>query len=584
MKFLLVFLCLFINHVLAQYRLSDVRVTESQFNVSSEQALGNYEIIDGNVIDTQFDGDALRAIETTSSIHLTQSGGLGQFASVFVRGNNSNRVLVMVDGVELNDPSESGRGFVMETLSGLDIESIEILKGAQSGVYGSDAIAGVINIVTKKTYKSKKKLIVGAGSYGRRRLAITEGRKLSRGWFRASFDYVKQDGISAALGGRENDGATRGMLQLKYGLANYNATLRIMDLSADTDRGANASNDDPNNQSNLNTISFSNQYKFSWGKNKSKLNFNYSKFDREYSNDVDTQNSTNQDYLYDSSNLKLNWANNLKLSSYQFVYGLEFERDEMSNESVGDTTAAKREEDLKTTSVFTEIRKYNGAFSHSLALRGDKFSNDLDAFTYRFLNEYRQSKKIKWYLSFATGFKNPSLYQLYDPSYGNEDLTPEKSDEQEIGLKFGEGRRFVELSLFNQDIKDLIEWDTTYKNTGRASFEGGELKTSFVKNGHWLDYSFTRVIAKSKDQRLDKRPIHKWTLSHRFKSLQTRLMYVGNRKSLPSYYIADFFIKKEKFGGEFNLKLGNIFNRDYQEVAGYTTLGRNISLNYRREY
>ena len=124
------------------------------------------------------------------------------------------------------------------------------------------------------------------GSYGRRRIALTEGRKISRGQLRASFDYVKQDGISAALGGRENDGATRGMLQLKYGVANYNATLRIMDLIADTDRGANAKNDDPNNQSSLKTISFSNQYKFTWGQNKSKLNFNYSKFDREYRNDV----------------------------------------------------------------------------------------------------------------------------------------------------------------------------------------------------------------------------------------------------------------------------------------------------------
>jgi vitamin B12 transporter len=590
MKFLALFVFLsFSLNLHAAYQLEKVIVSESHFDVVENESLANYEVIDGDVINERYNGDVLRALESISSVHVSQSGGLGQFASIFIRGNNSNRVLVLIDGVEVNDPSEGGRGFIMETLSGLDIDMIEVLKGSQSGVYGADAMSGVINIITKKTFKSKSSVLLGGGSYGKRRLNLTSAKKFANSWYKLSFDHMAQDGLSAALGGKERDHAQRDSFGIRYGKKDIELSYRYQKVLADTDREGFASNDDPNSTSELEQQTFSFRLNQKNTKYSSKLNIDFHQTDRDYTNKPDTYNSTSQKNTFTSINTKVSYAQKRKISkSYSLIFGGEADRESMSLNNVGTIFNDKiKNRKSNGVAIFNENRFKAFGLRNVAALRFDSFSTGSDAFTYKLESGKNMTSKLSLYAHLASGFKNPSLYQLYNATYGNSDLRPEKSFEQELGLKYKTKSSTWQFATFNQDIKDLITWGSKYTNTGLASFEGAEL--SYLKDTNLGDirFSYQRVIAKSKNKRLNNRPENKWNFSHSINAVTTSLVYIGNRAgtiNLEGYFLAGITYKKKIFEGFVALTLSNLFNRNYQEVAGYTTFGRNISMSYKKDF
>lgn len=576
---------LFSFSLMAQVKLNEVRVSESFFASDLEDSFASYDIIDGDDIDKKFQGDALKALQSISSIYVTQNGLLGQQASVFLRGNSSSRILVLVDGVEMNDPTETSNGFVMENLSGLDIETIEVLKGAQSGVYGADAVAGIINIVTKKTYQNQNKLIVGGGNYGQQRIALTNEKKFDASWIKASFDYQKQDGLSAALGGDEKDSASKSDMQLRYGRGAYNGFFKFLNLNSDIDRGAFKSKDDPNYVADLNTFTLSNQFDFKRSHTQSKLQIDFNKFDRNYTNRPDSNDSTNQVYQYTGHSSKTRFSQKRKQESLTYIIGGEFEHNKMESEFTGDYQVAKKTREINSVAVFNEYRfSLIPTIKHDLALRYDQFSNDNERLTFRFYNKFLVDKSFHYHLKLASAFKNPSLDQLYNPDYGNENLKSETSKDIELGMQYGEGARLFELMLFYQRIENLIDFDSGYINRGNARFYGAESKVSYAHSGHFFDLSHTHLKATTKGARISGRPENKWSFAYRFKNLQANLIYVGERKTLPNYSVLDLNYTWDHKQNKWNLKIGNIFDRDFQDVAGYSTMGRNISLNFTKKY
>ncbi len=203
------------------------------------------------------------ALQMLPGVHLTRNGGLGQRAAIFVRGTDGDRVLVLVDGIEINDPSSTGRRADLTMLNATDIERVEVLRGSQSALYGADAMGGVINIVTKRGEGPTSFSLLGeAGSFKTWRGAASLSGATGIVDYAVSVTRVESEGISAANeadGNTEKDGYDWTAVSARVGIAplenlSVDLVARYTDTSADYDAGAGEGGDAEGNVADTESI------------------------------------------------------------------------------------------------------------------------------------------------------------------------------------------------------------------------------------------------------------------------------------------------------------------------------------------
>ena len=243
--------------------------------------------------------DALRSV---AGVDVVRSGGVGRTTSIFIRGANSGHSLVLLDGVELNDPISAGNTPDLAHLTLEQVERIEIVRGPQSTVYGSDALGGVVQIVTKKGGGSMApKLELESGSFGTYR-GLLEMKGGEGGLHYAlSGSHLEQDGISAAhegLGNTEKDGyrntSFNGSLSYEAGRnVVLGLTGRTVQTKGDIDNGAGSGGDDPNYQSEADRYFLKSFAEISLleGRWIQTLGVSFSQHDRDLFNDTDEGSS-----------------------------------------------------------------------------------------------------------------------------------------------------------------------------------------------------------------------------------------------------------------------------------------------------
>ena len=177
--------------------LDPIVVSATKTEQSLKETTANIDIITAEELEERHYSSVIEALNTLSSIDFTQSGGIGQQSSLFIRGFSNKYTLVLIDGIRVNDPTNfDGALFDQITLS--DIERIEIIKGAQSGIWGADASAGVINIITKKALPHHVTAYTEIGSYGTKKFGAALSHVMSKGDIKIGFDRLLTDGFSAA--------------------------------------------------------------------------------------------------------------------------------------------------------------------------------------------------------------------------------------------------------------------------------------------------------------------------------------------------------------------------------------------------
>ena len=160
-----------------------------------------------------------QVLRTVPGLNIAQSGGLGQTSGIFLRGTNSSQTKVLLDGVPLNDPTSPNRAFDPSKLQLDNIERIEVVRGAQSTIYGSDAIGGVINIITKRgNGPAKFTSTAYGGSFGTFSQSVGVSGGDGRIHYSTTGSWLTSDGFSAASAGRERDGYEIGTLGGRYGI------------------------------------------------------------------------------------------------------------------------------------------------------------------------------------------------------------------------------------------------------------------------------------------------------------------------------------------------------------------------------
>lgn len=555
--------------------------------------------------------DALREVPGLS---VQQNGAAGKFASVFTRGGNSNHTLVLMDGVPINDMADPSNAFNFGGMSMVGIDRIEVVRGPMSTLYGSQAIGGVINIITAKGKGDPKATIVGeAGSFntyaGQANIRGSQGR-FAYNMTAGRFDT---DGISVTPRRRDRQG--RGHEDDGFHSTTVNGRFDAelsdrVDLTYFTrytgTRGDNDSAiEDPNSRDKnryvLNKLQGSADLLD--GLWKPTLALSRYSVDRIDMNDFDHASTTNRFSRNAGDRDKIEMQNDLYVDDgIKFVVGGERQHESFRNREV--TTSTQR---TKATSdlaaLYVQGLFESGDAGLSLAGRVDEHDAFGRHMTWRASPTYYvRDTDTRLKAAYGTGFKAPSLYQLYVKTAsfnGNPALLPEESRGYEAGVEQGFGKTLKGgTTFFRTDTRNLIVSNSGFTssiNLGSAMARGLESFVAWNPTEAWtirLDHTFQHSEDRSNGQELLRRPKHKiglradWQVDDDWE-IGAGLQYSGFRADTDadqftrSYYDG-YWVARLTTSYRLSdtwrvfVRMENAFNNQYEEPTGFAQPPRAI--------
>ncbi len=576
-------------------------------------------------IEAQNHAGVLDLLRTVPGLQITQPGGRGGVANVFIRGGESNFTMVLLDGVRMNDPNNTrGGSFDFSTLNVDDIERIEIVRGPQSAIYGSDALAGVINIITKGGADELGASIhaeVGEDSYERAALEVS-GPTAMGGGFALRVATV-DDGDVTPGNTYESDSIT-GKLSFGEG---EDWDLRLFGRYSDNSGTSFPEDSGGAELAVIRELDRKSSEDLSFGlaggialTEAWQLNFNASLY--------------NHDDRYDSPGVAPGVrdgvppngaASELDRTTYsahvtgdltealRATVGLDYYDEDGSSEGYVDfapgfSIPAGFEIDRSVTGYFGEIQ-YKPI--EGLTLLGSMRHDEPDAepgetttklgALYDF-NEGLTTVRLNW----GEGFKLPSFFALASPLVGNPDLKAEKSESADIGItqRFLDGRLATTFTLYRNEFTDLIDFDPnlfTNVNRSKVEAQGAEFELDYRLASDLYLYAelvYLDLDVKDDDRELLQRPDWRGSLSARWRAAEDWLVqaswgYVGETfdDSIPTgQVVLDGYNRVDttvtwmpSADLALLLSLDNLFDESYQEAVGFDSPGRRarLALRYR---
>lgn len=547
--------------------------------------------------------DVLREVP---GLTVAQTGTFGGTTSVFLRGSKPGHTLVMIDGIEVNDPrgAETPVNFAHFTTD--NIESIEIIRGPQSVLYGSDAIGGVINIITKKGQgKTKFEASVEGGTHNtiKEYLGLNgESQKVDYSFWLSRLD---SSGISKARGGAERDGYSSSTFSSRLGYqlsdtAKLNFILRSTYADFDLDDGA--YDDDPNStswsQDFISRVELAQAFNSRW---EHKLSFNFYNLETRNRDERDAVDKTEDaQSWFKSDSKKIEWQNNFNLSDWDtLTAGLEYEKGRGSSYQRSGATKTKidrRSRDNLGYYLQNQLTIGERLFI-TPALRVDDYELFGKKNTYKISSSYifpETASRLK--ANLGTGFKSPTIFQLYS-SFGDPNLLPDKSLSYDFGVEQAifDNKVFLGITYFHNKFENMVEFDSVtnkYKNIGRAKAFGWETEFSFnpaekLKLG--MNYTYTATEDEETGKELNRRPRNQASLNINWEfipkvNLNLGLAYKGhnwnnaaNTQKVKPYAKIDLGFTYE-LSKDFNLfaRIENLLDRQYEDVRGFNGLDRSL--------
>ncbi len=543
---------------------------------------------------------AVELLRTVPGVEVVQGGGPGSTASVFLRGSSSSHTLVLVDGVRINAPTTGAVDIA--DLRADDVERIEILRGPQSSLYGSEAMGGVISIITRRGEPGLSARAGGeGGSLGLARWQVSAGGQEGRLDWQVGGGREAWDGVSVAserAGNRERDPYRNrsGSLRLGWQLgtrSRVEATWRGQDATAALDgfTWGVGPTDDPNfeqrRRAQTGAVALTSQITARW-RQQVRLGVYDERLegidpDTEYNRyDIANRNSS----LLAQSDLQLGRHHVLSL-------GASAERRDGKVEGGFDERA-----DLLSAFAASQWT-WGTAGAFTAAVRHDDHSVYGGKTTYRATGVLGLGGGARLHASWGTGFKAPTFNDLYYPYYGNPALRPETSRGWDAGVTW-EGRDGVwsaDLTAFANRYEDLVAFSWTSfqaENIARAEARGWEAAAG-LRSGKSLSwrasYTFTRSEDLATGSPLPRRPKHRGSLTARLGGdgpLTASATYwvVRDRvesdgRPMDDYDRLDLAAQVRLASWvHATLRVHNALDADYEELAGYTSPGRTFALGF----
>ncbi len=573
-------------------------------------------------------------LATTPGVTVSRNGGLGGSTQLRIRGAESDQTVVLIDGVKLNDPSSAGGGFDFSNLLTDDSMRIEVLRGAQSTLWGSQAIGGVVNVVT--TVPEGPLMAAYSAEGGARGSATVQARAEAGGerfaW-RVAGKYLTTDGISALdddRGGRERDsyrnvGANvRGLLRINDAVSaelrtTYNRGRAEFDgfpppdfeLADTREYGL---TDELVAYAGVNATTFG-------GKLRNRIGFAYTDTDREnFDPDLPVRTT------FDATGRNERWEYQGTITFTDRlggVFGLESERSELatvSPPSAFDPNPAPLAHDAQLDSIYGQL---SVSPVETLTLAAGMRYDEHDTFgsetTGRATLAWSATSGTIVRASFGEGFKAPTLFQLFS-EFGNEDLAPERADAWDAGIEqhLLNDSLLVSATYFGRNTRNMIDFVSCfpaadprcptrpfgfYDNVRRTEVEGFELglvaqlgeRLRFDANYTDMETTnrggdnFGRELPRRPGQTLNGELTYEWpfgltttvAMTHAGRSFDD----AANTVAVDAYTVVDLrasFALRDEL--ELYGRLENAFDEEYETIARYGTAGRGLFVGVRQTF
>lgn len=543
--------------------------------------------------------DAIDAISSAPGVTSKQNGSFGGVGTIRIRGASSSQTLVLVDGVPVNDSSSPAGGYNFEYLNTSNIQSIEVLKGSQSTLWGSDAIGGVINIYTKQPESTSFGASAEIGSFGLKRGSADINFAGSNSRFRVSTSKTSVDGISKADekdGNSEDDGfesesySMSGSIDLDSLI--LKGSLSYMESQVEYDSYGFATGvQDGDERSNTDEFIGS-------------ISAIFDLFDDKLQNSIFiSQSDINRDYYSNGSfsfgaegkRELIRYQGNIEVNEFNKVaFGLESEE---SKVDVDEST-------IDGSFLLYEFRP-NSKIIISTGIRNDDHEGFGSKTTRRISGTFKPSDNLIIRSSWGEGFKVPTIFQstyfCCGATSANSSIRPETSTSYDFGFElfFNEMNSNFSITYFDQDINDQINFSFGvggYENIDKVNSEGFEIALDYQISklmSLYLNYSYIDsvdgngsslfyVAKDSGEAGLIYEPNNSFS-----GSIIAR--YNGSESS--SYGKIDSWIRFDVNGSyklsgtnELYFRIENLLDEEYQQIFGYGTPERSGFIGLRSKF
>jgi vitamin B12 transporter len=605
--------------------------------VTATRTSGNLELVGGTSV-TVITAEEIEAshlttvaeiLQTVPGLQMSNAGGMGAASKVFIRGADSKNTLLLIDGIVANDPTDVNRGADFSNILLDNVERIEVVKGAMSVLYGSNATAGVINIITRSgsqgvhgyagveagTYNTKKFSGGLNGSVGEHDFSLAISRLTSQGYSLANAD---NNAIPHAGNTSEDDAWENTTFSGKFtaqlcpaasltGVIRYTAAeMELDDWGSgyagdrfDYDFMTYASTANPTGEKensletrrlftriNLHTLMFD-------GKVVSDLDYKFSRQERDaYDND------DNDSYDYLGKTDELSWQATWQMvEANRLTVGVGYFNEDAEG-------AYFEAQDAEIISLWLQDQYTLGGLDLIVGLRHDEHDRFGGKTTWRIAPAYQiRATGTTLRASYATGFRAPSLYELYS-YYGNEELDPEKSRSFELGVDqvLLNDQLMLGVTWFKTRFEDRI--DFVYPGgyvqlNGESKTQGVEVGvTLFAKQPLSCRVDYTYLDTQDPDgARMERRPLNKVHAGLRYNQgafgCNIDGYWVDEREAVSSAIdengtavtsLDDYFLVNLAADYEVNDfltlygRVDNLFDEHYEEAWSYATAGQSFYL------
>jgi vitamin B12 transporter len=601
----------------AEAEIQEVLVSASLIPIAASRSANAITVIDSGQLKLRAALSVSDLLRDVPGLAVSRSGVQGSQTQIRARGSEANHLLVLIDGVEANDPSQSDE-LNWGTLAADDIERIEVIRGPQSSMRGSDAMAGVVNIVTRGAEQPfSAKFYTEAGSFSTQRNGFSVGATQGDFTVRLGVSDIETDGDNISRTGDEKDGYENTSINLKAGYAaseslSLSLSARQSDgmneFDADGDWDGLVEDRDRVSEFRNSTVGLQANYASVDGRWQHKLLLAKSKHDNEAFADGEKGNetaSTKDQYQYIGS---MFWNDGTQRIS------ILAEREQEDFQQRGPITSwgadPNQDRERDTDSFAVEYRTdISDSLSLALSSRYDDNSEFDSANTHRVEAVYQLDDSMRLRAAYGTAVKNPTFserFGTYTNFVGNPNLEPEESTSWEAGIDQQLGELNLSATLFDSTLENEINGFADAGNylytaenmEGTSHREGVELTVSSQMNDDIAisaAYTYTDSVAPDSDGVLIdeiRRARHAanvnlvWLVKDNL-TINANAQHNGKQTDIGDVTLDAFTLvnlnasyrASDKL--DIYLRLDNLLDEDYEEVFGYQTLGFGASLGVR---